>query len=109
MTINQQYSTRNQEEKALFNHFQMFDDLYDVIFEITEGDNVRKQQMQAPRIIIEQQFLQLMQQAVNVQIPVKIKLSRTEQIYDNFDQKFIEQENNITFMNNTYIQLKGQD
>ena len=50
----------------------MFDDLYDVIFEITEGDNVRKQQMQAPRIIIEQ-------------------------------------ENNITFMNNTYIQLKGQD
>jgi hypothetical protein len=87
----------------------MFDDLYDVIFEITEGDNVRKQQMQAPRIIIEQQFLQLMQQAANVQIPVKIKLSRTEQIYDNFDQKFIEQENNITFMNNTYIQLKGQD
>ena len=109
MTINQQYSTRNQEEKALFNHFQMFDDLYDVIFEITEGDNVRKQQMQAPRIIIEQQFLQLMQQAANVQIPVKIKLSRTEQIYDNFDQKFIEQENSITFMNNTYIQLKGQD
>ena len=93
----------------MFNHFQMFDDLYDVIFEITEGDNVRKQQMQAPRIIIEQQFLQLMQQAANVQIPVKIKLSRTEQIYDNFDQKFIEQENNITFMNNTYIQLKGQD
>lgn len=93
----------------MFNHFQMFDDLYDVIFEITEGDNVRKQQMQAPRIIIEQQFLQLMQQAANVQIPVKIKLSRTEQIYNNFDQKFIEQENNITFMNNTYIQLKGQD
>ena len=93
----------------MFNHFQMFDDLYDVIFEITEGDNVRKQQMQAPRIIIEQQFLQLMQQAANVQIPIKIKLSRTEQIYDNFDQKFIEQENNITFMNNTYIQLKGQD
>lgn len=93
----------------MFNHFQMFDDLYDVIFEITEGDNVRKQQMQAPRIIIEQQFLQLMQQAANVQIPVKIKLSRTEQIYDNFDQKFIEQENSITFMNNTYIQLKGQD
>lgn len=93
----------------MFNHFQMFDDLYDVIFEITEGDNVRKQQMQVPRIIIEQQFLQLMQQAANVQIPVKIKLSRTEQIYDNFDQKFIEQENSITFMNNTYIQLKGQD
>lgn len=93
----------------MFNHFQMFDDLYDVIFEITEGDNVRKQQMQAPRIIIEQQFLQLMQQAANVQIPVKIKLNRTEQIYDNFDQKFIEQENSITFMNNTYIQLKGQD
>lgn len=87
----------------------MFDDLYDVIFEITEGDNVRKQQMQAPRIIIEQQFLQLMQQAANVQIPVKIKLSRTEQVFDSFDQKFVDRENSITFMNNTYIQLKGQD
>jgi hypothetical protein len=86
----------------------MFDDLYDVIFEITEGDNVRKQQMQAPRIIIEQQFLQLMQQAANVQIPVKIKLSRAEQIYDNFDQKFIEQENSITFMNNVYTAQRGE-
>lgn len=92
----------------MFNHFQMFDDLYDVIFEITEGDNVREQQMQAPRIIIEQQFLQLMQQAANVQIPVKIKLSRTEQIYDNFDQKFIEQENSITFMNNVYTAQRGE-
>ena len=86
----------------------MFDDLYDVIFEITEGDSVRKQQMQAPQIIIEQQFLQLMQQAANVQIPVKIKLSRTEQIYDNFDQKFIEQENSITFMNNVYTAQRGE-
>ena len=92
----------------MFNHFQMFDDLYDVIFEITEEDNVRKQQMQAPQIIIEQQFLQLMQQAANVQIPVKIKLSRTEQIYDNFDQKFIEQENSITFMNNAYTAQRGE-
>lgn len=93
----------------MFQHFQMFDDLYDVIFEITEGNNIRKQQMQAPRIIIEQQFLQLMQQAANVQVPVKIKLKRTEQIYDSFDQKFVDRENSITFMNNTYIQLKGQD
>jgi hypothetical protein len=86
----------------------MFDDLYDVIFEITEGNNIRKQQMQAPRIIIEQQFLQFMQQAANVQIPVKIKLSRTEQIYNNFDQKFIDQENSITFMNNAYTAQRGE-
>ena len=86
----------------------MFDDLYDVIFEITEGNNIRKQQMQAPRIIIEQQFLQFMQQAANVQIPVKIKLSRTEQIYNNFDQKFINQENSITFMNNAYTAQRGE-
>ena len=92
----------------MFNHFQMFDDLYDVIFEITEGDNVRKQQMQAPQIIIEQQFFHFMQQAANIKIPVKIKLSRTEQIYDNFDQKFIDQENSITFMNNAYTAQRGE-
>ena len=66
----------------MFNHFQMFDDLYDVIFEITEG--------------------------ANVQIPIKIKLSRTEQIYDSFDQKFIDQENSITFMNNAFLAKDGE-
>ena len=84
-------------------------ELFNVKFEITEGENIRTQQMQAPQMLIEQQFLQLIQQAMKIQIPIKIKLSRTEQVYDNFDQKFVDRENSITFMNNTYIQLKGQD
>ena len=84
-------------------------ELFNVKFEITEGENIRTQQMQAPQMLIEQQFLQLIQQATKIQIPIKVKLSRTEQVYDNFDQKFVDRENSITFMNNTYIQLKGQD
>ena len=88
----------------------MFDDIYgyDVIFEITEGNNIRKQQMQAPQRIIEQQFLQFMQQAANIQIPIKIKLSRNEQVFDNFDQKFVDRENSVTFMNNAFLTRDGE-
>lgn len=88
--------------------FQPFE-LFDVDFEITEGDNVRNQHLQAPRMLIEQQFLQLMQQAANLQIPVKIKMSRTEQIYDVFDRKFVDRENSVAFMNNAYLATRKEE
>lgn len=87
--------------------FQPFE-IFDVKFEIIEGSNIRNQHMQAPKMIIEQQFLQLMQQAVNLQIPIKIKMSRTEPFYDVFEQKTTERENSIVFMNNAYIAKNGE-
>lgn len=87
--------------------FQPFE-LFDVKFEITEGNNVRNQHIQAPQMIIEQQFLQLMQQAANLQVPIKIKMSRTEPFYDVFEQKTTERENSIVFMNNAYLETRKE-
>jgi hypothetical protein len=82
-------------------------EVYNCKFEIVNGDNKQVKNMQAPRLFIEQQFLTLVQQAARVNSPVKIKLSRPDVIYDNFEQKFIEHENSITFMNNAYVSKEG--
>lgn len=84
-------------------------ELFDVTFEITEGINTSTRRMQAPQILIEQQFLQLMQQAANLSIPVKIKMSRIEKIYNVFDDKWLDRENSVTFMNNAYIAQNGEN
>ena len=65
--------------------------------------------MQAPRMLIEQQFLQLIQQAANLQTPIKVKMSRIEQIYDNFDQKMVDRENSVSFMNNAYLATRKEE
>lgn len=84
-------------------------DIYEVKLEITEGDKVQTHKLQAPRMIIEGQFIELMRQAGQVGVPVKIKLSRTEQIYDVFDQKMIDRENFIIFRNNAYRSQNGEE
>lgn len=58
--------------------------------------------MQSPRIMIEQKFLSLVQQAAKNPNPVSVKLMRKVPIYDNFDGKWIERENSILFMNLAY-------
>lgn len=84
-------------------------DIYEVKLEITEGDKTQTHHLQAPRMMIEGQFLQLMQQAGQVGTPIKIKLSRIEQIYDVFEQKMIERENFIIFRNNAYRSENGEE
>ncbi len=58
--------------------------------------------MQAPRVLIEQKFLSLVQQAANNPNPISVKLMRKVPIYDNFDDKWIERENSVLFMNHAY-------
>ena len=84
-------------------------EIYEVKLEVTEGANTQVHRLQAPRMVIESQFLGLMQQAGQIGTPVKIKLSRPEQIYDAFEQKMIERENFIIFRNNTYRSTYGDE
>ena len=65
--------------------------------------------MQAPRAALEQQFLNLVQQAAQSNKPVKIKISRRIPIYDNFEKKWIERESSLVIANNIYIKVKGED
>ena len=76
-------------------------------FEIENGQQIQKQTIQAPRIMLEQQFLSYVQQAANTSHPVRIKMSRKAPVYDNFNDKWIDRENSIEFMNKAYENQKG--
>jgi len=72
-------------------------------FEIDANNVVQRQVMQAPRLMIEQEFLALMQSAANSDKPIRVKLSREVPIYDEFEKQWIKREHSIEFANNAYI------
>lgn len=84
-------------------------EVFECTFDIEVEDRIQHQTVQAPRAALEQQFLGLAQQAAQSNKPVKVKMSRKVPIYDNFDKKWIEQENFVAFANNAYIKVKGED
>ena len=83
----------------------MFQDfvVYDIELRVNDNGNISRQKLQLPRIMIEQQFLGLVNQAARIQRPVKIELIRTEPYYDQYEQKYIPQEYKVIFANNSYV------
>lgn len=75
---------------------------YSVMFEIVVGDKLDAYLREAPRIILEQEFIQLVEQATRYRKPVKVKMSRKVPIYDPFDKTTIERVNSIEFTNKAW-------
>lgn len=83
-------------------------EVFDCLLEIEVGGKVQTQRMKAPRIMIEQQFESLVQQAANNNtFPIKIKISREVSIWSKLKGKWIEQENSIVFTNIAYGNSKN--
>lgn len=92
--------------------FQQFRDqmeVFDCTFDIENNGRVQHSKMQAPRIAIEHQFIELVQQAVNYTEPVKVTMRRIVPIYyNNLDDKWINREVSVSFANNAYVRAKGE-
>lgn len=88
----------------MFNiNMNMFES-YDVVFEVyVEDKSTNKQTMQAPKEILIMNFIQTMKQIGNDRRAIKLKMSRKETIWDNFDNKEKILDNEIEFMNNSYV------
>jgi len=71
--------------------------------EVEANGAVQVQRVQMPRLMIEREFMALVQHAANDSRPIKVKLSREVPVYDQFEQRWLERENSITFSNNAYI------
>ena len=69
-------------------------EVFACIFEIEQNGNIQRQRMEAPRIMIEQQFTQLVQQAANSTIPIRIKMMRNAHVWNQLEKKWID--NNVT-------------
>ena len=75
--------------------------------EIENGQRKTTQTINAPRFVLQQQFVSLVQEASQLTTPVRIKMSRKVPIYDNFDNKWIEREASIVFENKSYEAKSG--
>ena len=89
----------------------MFQDfvIYDIELRVSDNGNISRHKLQLPRMIIEQQFLGLADQAARIQRPVKVELIRTEPYYDQYEQKYIPQEYKVIFANNTYVSNHSEE
>ena len=84
--------------------FESIFETYEVTFEIYIEDKLtNKQTMQAPKEMLMANFLQTMQQMQNDKRPLKIRMSRPEVIWDNFENKQKVLMNEVIFSNNAMI------
>lgn len=84
-------------------------EVFECIFEIVTPYNTRRQMLEAPRIMLERQFLSLVNQASTTQNPVKVAMRRVIPIYSPFDNQWFDREASIEFKNNAYINKYGDD
>lgn len=89
----------------IFNRIPFQMEMYDVVFEITQGENISRQAIQAPREILEANFLQVANDIAHINIPTKVKMARTVYIEDTYNKRWIPRENSVTFANNAYAEL----
>lgn len=77
---------------------------YEVTFEIYIEDKLVKQQtMQAPKEFLMANFIQTVNQIIKDTRPIKIKMSRPETIWDNFENKQRVLTNEIILGNNAML------
>lgn len=84
-------------------NFHRFDmGIFECTIEINNNGEIQTHRMQAPRVVIEGQFLQLVNEAFNMDVPISIKLSRNIPSYIQHENRWIEVENSVTVVNPTY-------
>lgn len=90
----------------MFAHLHQHMEVYTCTLEIEQNGNLQQQTIEAPRIMLEQQFIDLIQQASKVNHPVKIKMSRQVPTYNNYDDEWVDLEHLLVFENDAYIKQK---
>ena len=79
-------------------------EMHNVIFEVYIEDNLtNRQRIQAPKEMLIANFIQTAQQIQNDQRPIKIKMIRQEEIWDNFEQKHRTVNYEIELRNNAMV------
>ena len=91
------------------NHLHEKMEIFVCTFEIIVGENTQWRTLEAPRIMLEREFISLVNEAANNPNPIKVKMSRKVPIWNPFDNQWIEQENSITFMNNVYTNAHPEE
>lgn len=82
-------------------------EIFKVELTIVVQDRVQKQYMEAPRIMIENQFTSLVEQAIRSNQPVKLELRREEPVQDDKTGEWTTKEYKIEYANNAWTCTHG--
>lgn len=85
-----------------FDNFNIVD-IVCASFEIESNGSITMHNMEAPQIVIQNQFINLVQQAANLSQPCRIKLSRIVSIQDTINHTTKNIEHFLEFKNNAYL------
>lgn len=72
--------------------------------EIKNGDNIQSQFITAPVDIIKLQFIQLLNEIAHSNNPIRLKISKDEEIWDGYNKNFKKIINYIQFSNKKYME-----
>ena len=92
-------------------HAQMEEkmEVFVCLFEIEINGVPQHRRMKAPRLFIEQEYASLVYEAAQNPRPVRVKISRTDPVWNQFDQEWVEREYSIDFANNAYVALHKEN
>ena len=72
--------------------------------EIKNGNNIQSQVITAPVDIVKLQFIQLLNEVARSNNPIKLKISKEEEIWDNYNKNSKKLTNYIQFSNKKYME-----
>ena len=83
-----------------------FDEQFEIkecSFDIESNGHTDRQAMQAPKMVIIQQFLSLIQQAINTDIPVRITMATMVPVWSDKIVVYRDMKSTLEFKNNAYL------
>lgn len=87
----------------MFINFGFEDNLEIYILEIKMGNNIQRQQLQGTPDMVQLQFMQLMQEVGNTNQPIRLRIIKQEEIWNQYSQSRKILENYIQFANKSYM------
>lgn len=87
----------------MFINFGFEDNLEIYILEIKMGNNIQRQQLQGTPDMVQLQFMQLMQEVGNTNQPIRLRMIKQEEIWNQYSQSRKILENYIQFANKSYM------
>lgn len=73
-----------------------------VDYTIEIGESIKKQTVETPRIMLEQQFVTHVQQAYNNPSPIRVTMSRTDRIWNKFENKLMDVNYQLVYFNKAW-------
>lgn len=85
--------------------FENFEKLEVYTIEIKMGNQIQQQKLQGNGHMVMLQFMELLEQTVRSNQPVRLKISKEEEIWSQFRNKIKTIENFIQFANKKYMEV----